>query len=174
MKNLILAFTLIFGSSAMAYSHLEGTWFGKDGKQIELIEFDGTLSIHTRSYYSNGAPSDYFFEFQIAQDREVQAGEIIEGRLRSIDGYYGCLFDQPAKMTLDYDGRLKMNFPLLAFHREIRSVRDEEGSVYRRQIDWTRWGYIERIYNFPIYRWRVVSNNCVIDKAIPTTSTLSR
>jgi hypothetical protein len=174
MKFSALIVSILLGHSAFAYSQLEGTWYGKDGKQVELIEFNGSLTVHTRSYYSNGAPSDYFFEFQIPQDHDIQAGEIVKGRLRSIDGYYGCLFDEEAQMTLDFDGTLKMNFPLLAFHREIRSVRGDRGSVSRRYVDWTRWGWVETVYRFPIERWTVISNTCVIDKKIDTTSRLTR
>lgn len=174
MKALFLALSLLVTSSAFAYSQLEGAWYGNDGKYVELIEFNGAITVHTRSYYHNGAPSDYFFEFQIPQDRDVQAGEVIKGRLRSIDGYYGCLFDEEAQMTLDFDGSLKMNFPLLAFHREIRSERERIGTGYYRQVDWTRWGFVESVYRFPVERWRVVSSKCVIDRKINTTSRLSR
>lgn len=173
MKAVILVL-MMMASPAFAYSHLEGSWYGHDGKPVEMVEFDGVLTMHTRSHYANGAPSDYFFEFAVPQNREVQAGEIYEGRLRSIDGYYGCVFDEPAKLSLDFDGRLKISFPLLAFHREIRSEREDRGHVYYREVDWTRWGFVETIYHFPIERWRVISSRCIIDKKIPTTSTLSR
>lgn len=174
MKALVLILSLVVSSSAFAYSQLEGAWYGKDGKFIELIEFNGSITIHTRSYYSNGAPSDYFFEFTVPQDRDVQAGEVVTGRLRSVDGYYGCLFDEEAHMTLDFDGSLKMSFPLLVFHREIRSEREPIGRGSYRQVDWTRWGFVESVYHFPVERWRVVSSKCVIDQKINTTSRLTR
>lgn len=174
MKALILILSVTMASWAFAYSQFEGSWYGKDGKHVELIEFNGVITIHTRSYYSDGSPSDYFFEFQIPPSRDIQAGEVYEGRLRSLDGYYGCVFDEPAKLSLDFDGRLKLNFPLLVFHREIRSVREDGGHVYRRSVDWTRWGFVESIYHFPIERWRVISSKCLIDKKIPTTSSLTR
>jgi hypothetical protein len=174
MKAMVLILSMLMASSAFAYSQLEGTWFGKDGKRVELVEFNSALTIHTRSYYADGSPSDFFFEFQVPAHRDVEAGEVIEGRLRSIDGYYGCVFDQPAKMSLDFDGRLKVNFPRLVFHREIREVREDRGFGYRKEVDWTRWGWVETVYHFPIERWTVVSNKCVIDDKINTTSILSR
>lgn len=174
MKALCFIFSMLFVSTGFAYGQLEGSWYGKDGKHIELIEFNGALTVHTRSYYHNGAPSDYFFEFPIPTSRDIQVGEVIQGRLRSIDGYYGCLFDEKAQMILDFDGSLKMNFPLLVFHRQIRSEREHGGYGYHRQVDWTRWGFVETVYRFPIERWKVVSSKCVIDKKINTTSRLTR
>jgi len=165
----------LLGSLAYAGSNLEGTWKSEDGKAtVRLVEFDGRLTLNTRSYYANGAPSDYFFEFRVPKDRDVQPGEILEGRLRSLDGYYGCVFDESAKAQLSEDGKLKLHYPLLTFHRETRSVRQGVGHGYRRVVDWTGWGWVETVYSFPIERWRVISSECVIDARNWSTGVLVR
>lgn len=165
MKMFVAALTLALSFNAVAGSNLEGAWMSEDGRAtVRLVEFDGLLTLNTRSYYYNGAPSDYFFSFRVPKDRDVQPGEILEGRIRSIDGFYGCLFEEPAKAQLTHDGRLKLHYPLLTFHRETRSVVDRDGrGGYRRVVDWNGWGWVETVYHFPIERWRVISSECVID-----------
>ncbi|MEK2646981.1 hypothetical protein [Bdellovibrio sp. BCCA] len=175
MKWIALAAVSFLGLSAQAGSNLEGEWRSEDGKAVvRLVEFNGKLTLNTRSYYSNGAPSDYFFEFRVPTDRDVRAGEILQGRLRSIDGYYGCVFDEEAQAQLAEDGKLKLHYPLLTFHRETRSVRQGIGVGYRRVIDWNGWGWVETIYSFPIERWRTISSECVVDAKNWSTGVLVR
>lgn len=165
MKVLIVfLMTIASGLSAHARSILEQPWQTADGSYVaQFVEFEGRLTLNTRSYYSNGAPSDYFYEFSMPTHRDVRPGEILQGRLRSLDGYYGCVFDEPAKLQLTAEGTLKVHYPLLTFYRETRSVRDgHSGYRYRREIDWTGWGWVERIYRYPVERWRVVSSECIV------------
>lgn len=173
MKFLIAILTLMMSLNARAESNLEGTWRAEEGGAlVRLVEFNGLLTLKTRSYYSNGAPSDYFFEFRVPSHREVMPGEILQGRLRSLDGYYGCVFDESAQAQLTTEGKLKLHYPLLTFHRETRSVRDGNGHGYRRVIDWNGWGWVETVYSYPIERWRVISSECVIDQRNWTTGVL--
>lgn len=174
MKGFILALSVLLVSPAFASSQLEGAWYGPEGKRVEFKTFENALTVHTRSYYSSGAPSDYFFDFTLPKGREVTAGEVLTGRVRSLDGHYGCVFDEAAKLMLNYDGSIKVQFPRLVFHREIREVREDRGYGYQRTVDWTRWGFVETVYRFPIERWRVISNKCVIDQRIDTTTRLAR
>lgn len=164
MKALLVILGLFVGMSAQARSVMEQPWQTADGNQIvRFVEFNGKLTLNTRSYYPNGAPSDYFFEFYMPVRGDVQPGETLQGRLRSIDGYYGCVFDEPAQAKLTTEGTLKLHYPLLTFHRETRSVRDGNGGYgYRRSIEWNGWGWVESIYHFPIEKWRVISSECVI------------
>lgn len=172
MKKFVLIFSL-FCSGAGAASTLDGFWQTEDGQtQIRLVEFNGSLTMNTRSYYASGAPSDYFFEFKLPANRPVKVEEIIPGRVRSVDGYYGCLFDESAQAQLTPDGKLKIHYPLLTFHRETRSVRQDGGVGYRREVDWKDWGWVEKIYSFPLERWRVISSECVIDQRNWTTGVL--
>lgn len=166
MKFLFLTLSLLVSLAVEARGVLEQPWQTQDGSQIvRFVEFNGKLTLNTRSYYANGAPSDYFFEFQLPPHRDVQPGEILQGRLRSLDGYYGCVFDEKAQAQWTVDGTLKLHYPLLTFHRETRSVRDgNAGHHYRRVIDWNGWGWVEKVYYFPVERWRVVSSYCVIDQ----------
>lgn len=166
MKWTVFVLILVLGGLSRAASSLEGSWRTEDGgKTVRLVEFNGLLTMNTRSYYSNGAPADYFFEFALPSARDVQPGETIQGRMRSIDGYYGCVFDEDAQVQLTPEGHLKVNFPLLSFHRVTRSVRDGHGGHrYRRTVDWNRWGWVETVYSFPIERWKVISSECVIDQ----------
>lgn len=164
---------LFLTMSASAYSRLDGFWTTEDGsKQIRAVEFGGRLTMNTRSFYADGTPSDYFFEFFLPPHRDVQPGEMLQGRLRSIDGKYGCVFDEPSQAQLGHDGKLKLHYPLLTFHREDRSARQTIGYEYRRVIDWNGWGWVETIYAFPIERWRVIYSECVIDARNWTTGVL--
>lgn len=174
MRLIVFVLMLICGGSVQAASNLEGSWMTQNGqKMVDLVEFNGFLTMNTRSFYSNGAPSDYFFEFTVPTNREVMPGETIQGRVRSVDGYYGCVFDEQAQAQLTPEGFLKVNYPLLTFHRETRSVRDGSGGYhYRRNVDWTRWGWVETVYSFPIERWRTISSECVIDQRNWITSVL--
>lgn len=166
MKMWIAILTLFAGVSAEARSVLEQPWQSADGRAVvRFVEFNGKLTLNTRSYYSNGTPSDYFFEFWMPEGRDVRPGEVIQGRLRSLDGYYGCVFDEHAQMQLTTDGTLKVHYPLLTFHRETRSVRDGNGGRhYRRVIDWNGWGWVETVYSYPVERWRVISSECVVNQ----------
>lgn len=160
----VISFFLVL--TAEARSVLEGSWQTADGaKIVRLVEFNGKVTLNTRSYYHNGAPSDYFYEFQLPAHRDVKPGEILQGRLRSLDGYYGCVFDEVAQAQWTREGTLKVHYPLLTFHRETRSVRDgRPGRHYRRVVDWNGWGWVETVYSFPVERWRVISSECVIDQ----------
>lgn len=163
--------------SLSAFAHnLEGSWTarGPGGQTVQFTVFDTVLTMQSRSYYASGEPSDYFFSFILPDARDVAPGEIIPGRVRSVDGYYGCLFDEKAELMLTASGDLKIHFPLLTFHRRYRSVREDRGYTYRRVVDWTEWGWVERVRSFPIERWRVISSECVIDARNPVTSVLSR
>jgi hypothetical protein len=159
---------------AFASSPLEGIWYGPGQKVVEFTEFDGLLTAQTQGRYSNGATSDFFFAFLLPVGRDLQPGEIVQGRIRSVDGYYGCLFDEKAELMLTSDGALKVNFPLLTFHRVTRSVRETKGYHYRRIVDWTHWGWVESIRSFPIEDWRVLSTECVIDQRNAMTTALRR
>lgn len=166
MKLILTLLVFVGASFANAASDVEGAWKVQDGsKIIHIQEFSDKLTFSTRAYYSNGAPSDYFYEFKMKTPGQVAAGEILQGRVRSVDGYYGCLFDEPAELQLTEKGTVKIHYPLLTFHRVTRSVRDgKAGYRYRRVVDWNGWGWIERITYFPIERWRVISSECVIDQ----------
>ena len=176
MKALILSLSILMtGSIVFAQSPLEGEWTNIDGtKKVRFAEFNGKLTLNTRAYYSTGEPSDYFFEFQLPKTG-VKPDEVIQGRLRSVDGYYGCLFDETAELMLTSDGKLKIHHPLLTFHTRTRSVRERDGGyVYRREVDWNGWGWVETVTSFPIDRWRVLSVECVIDQRNWSTHTLVR
>lgn len=177
MTQLLFVATLLLSApAALAARNLEGAWTarGPGGQTVEFVAFADVLTAQTRSYYATGEPSDYFFSFLLPEGRDVVPGEILPGRLRSVDGLYGCLFDEKAELMLTPDGDLKIHFPLLTFHREIRSVRETRGHRYRRVVDWTGWGWVERVRHFPIDEWRVISNECVIDARNPVTRVLYR
>lgn len=173
----ILASLLVGLCSFSALAHpLEGSWTarGPGGQAVEFTVFGNVLTAQSRSYYASGEPSDYFFSFLLPEGRDVEIGEIVPGRLRSVDGLYGCLFDEKAELMLTADGDMKIHFPLLTFHREYRSVRENRGYRYRRIVDWTGWGWVERVGYFPIEEWRVISSQCVIDARNPVTRVLYR
>jgi hypothetical protein len=96
----------------------------------------------------------------------MRVGDVVEGRVRSLDGYYGCVFDEKAYLQKDSQGQVKIRQPLLSYHRETRSIRDDRynGHYYERRIDWTGWGWVEYGYRFPIERWKVISSECVVDQ----------
>lgn len=150
----------------LAASPIEGRWRTQDNsKLVEINVFDGLATINTRSFYSNGASVDWFFEYSLPQGRELRVGEVVQGRVRSIDAYYNCVFDEPAQAMMESTGALKVHYPLLTYHRETKSVRDPRGGYYReRRVDWSRWGWVETYYGFPIDRYRVVSSECVVDQ----------
>lgn len=177
MKSLVFSFAVLLLLPLSSSAHnLEGAWTarGPGGQTVQFEVFDDVLTAQTRSYYATGEPADYFFSFLLPRGRDVEVGEILPGRLRSVDGLYGCLFDEKAELMLTAEGDLKIHFPLLTFHREIRSVREERGVRYRRRVDWSRWGWVERITSFPIEEWRVVSNECIVDARNPVTRVLVR
>lgn len=179
--NLMMLFTAIVvaimaPSGAWAQSPLEGEWTNVDGsKTVRFNEFNGKLTLAVRAYYSDGSPSDYFFEFKLPK-AGVKADEIIHGRMRSVDGYYGCLFDEPAEIMLTASGQLKVHHTLLTFHTRTTSVRDRdrEGWGYQRRVDWTDWGWVETVHSFPIERWRVTNVECVIDQRNWVTHVMQR
>lgn len=176
MKVTIVLSFFFLASFAFAESAIEGAWKVQDGsKVIRIHTYADKVTFNTRSYYSNGAPSDYFFEFKIPNASRITPGTILQGRLRSLDGYYGCIFDEPAEMQLVDEESWKIHYPLLTFHRVTRSVRDgRPGRHYRRVIDWNGWGWVERYYSFPVERWRVVSSECVIDQRNWRTEVITR
>lgn len=176
MKFAIIFLGVVWFSFAVAESAVQGSWKVEDGsKIIRIQEFADKLTFTTRSYYSNGAPSDYFFEFKMQKSVPALPGNIILGRVRSLDGYYGCVFDEPAELMLTDSGTLKIHYPLLTFHRVTRSVREgKPGRHYRRVVDWNGWGWVERYYSFPIERWKVISSECVIDQKNWQTQELTR
>lgn len=157
MKLFGFLFAMILSTSAFAHK-LEGEWVSESGKTIVLREYKGWLTINTRSYYDNGAPSDYFFAFGLPAIRDVRPGEYMIGRMRSIDGYYGCLFEEGPDMQYTPDGNLRMHYPLLSFTRDTRSRPNERF----HEVSWDRWAWVESLYSFPIERWRMVSSECTI------------
>lgn len=169
-----LALVLLSGAKTFALSSFDGVWFSEDGQNsVRLTEFDRKLTMHTRGYYANGAPSDYFFEFQLPKKRgPIPVDTILEGRVRSLDGYYGCVFDEKARAMIDENGRLRINHPLLTFYRETRTVVDDRGYRWGRTISWDGWYWVERVYQYPIRDWRVVSSECVVTQRNWVTAVL--
>lgn len=172
----ILSVCFIMPFASHAASVLDGAWNTEDGsKQIRINEFNGSVTLSTSAYYNNGALVTWFFEYKLPQGRDIQSGETIKGRVRSVDGYYSCVFDEKAEAKLEAPGILKVHFPLLTYHRETRSVRDGNGGYYHeRTVDWNGWGWVETNYGFPIERYRVISSECIIDQRNWTTSTLTQ
>ncbi len=170
----VLAGLLIAPMMASAQSSLEGLYRNEDNtKEVRLLQFNRSLTMNTVSYYSTGQDVNWFFEFILPADRDVRVGESITGRVRSLDSYYNCVFDEKAFLQKDAQGNLKVHHPLLTYHRETRSVRDGNGGFqYGRRVDWTGWGWIETGYYFPIERWKVISSECVIDQRNWTTALL--
>lgn len=166
-KNILMTISFLFLSPfAYAQSPLEGLWCSlESGQSIKLTQFGSNLTGSTRSFYSDGSPSDYFFSFILPQ-APIQPNQIIKGTIRSVDGYYGCLFDQPAELMMASNREIKIRFPLLTFHLRTESVRnpDADGYTSSRQVDWTGWGWIESVSYFPIQAWRVTSKECIIDQ----------
>jgi len=153
--------------------NLEGTWTNPaSGQSIDFYAFDGLLTAHTTAHFASGEPEDYFYEFQLPPD--LQPGEVAEGHMRSVDGYYGCLFDQPAELEVTDGGALKLHFPLLSFHLETRSVGTTIGYEHKRRVDWDGWRWVVTVFHFPIERWREVSSRCVIDQSNSSTLFLVR
>lgn len=158
----ILALVLV-GSTAAA--SLEGTYRTEDGlKEVRLVQFGSSLTMNTVSYYHDGSAVNWFYEFVVPAN--MKADDVVEGRVRSLDGYYGCVFDEKAYLQKDPQGQLKIRQPLLSYHRETRSIRDDRynGHYYEYRVDWTGWGWVESGYRFPIERWKVISSKCVIDQ----------
>ncbi|WP_413582761.1 hypothetical protein [Bdellovibrio sp. HCB288] len=151
----------------------EGTYENKSRTaQADLIEFDGSVTMNTTSFYANGAAVNWFFDFKMPKNREVKVGETVKGRVRSVDGLYGCVFDEKAEMKMEANGVVKIRFPLLTYHFETREVRERVGTGYRRYIDWTGWGWVERGYRFPIERYRIISQECVVTQKNMTVNLL--
>lgn len=175
-KSLLLVFILSLVQISSASSLLEGEWLPLDSQEsVRLVEFNQILTFSTHSYYSNGAEVKWFFKYALPENREVSPGEVLEGRVRSIDSYYNCVFDEKAQAQLQADGTLKIHYPTLTYHRETRSIRDgNSGHYYEREVDWTHWGWVEKIYHFPIERYRVISSECVIDQRNWITEVLIR
>lgn len=175
-KAIFLVFIFGLLQIASASSILEGEWHPLDSQDsVRLVEFNHLLTFSGQSYYSNGAEVKWFFKYSLPKDRQVNPGELLNGRVRSVDSYYNCVFDEKAQAQLQADGTLKIHFPTLTYHRETRSVRDgRSGHYYERQVDWTDWGWVERIYHFPIERYRVISSECVVDQRNWITQVLIR
>ncbi|WP_413558879.1 hypothetical protein [Bdellovibrio sp. HCB209] len=151
----------------------EGTYENKNRTaEVDLVEFDGSVTMNTTAFYGNGAAVNWFFDFKMPKGRDVQVGETVKGRVRSIDGLYGCVFDEKAEMKMEAGGIVKIRFPLLTYHMETRSVRERIGTGYRRYVDWNGWGWVERGYHFPIERYRVISTECVVTQRNHTVNVL--
>ncbi len=172
----ILGLCLLTPYFSKATSALEGSWSTEDGsKLIQINEFNGTATWMTESYYSNGIAVNWFFQYTLPTGRDVKIGETIQGRVRSVDGYYNCAFDELAEAQLQSSGVLKVHFPLLSYHRETRSVRDgKDAYYYEHTLDWSGWGWVETSYGFPIERYRVISSECLIDQRNWITSVLTQ
>jgi hypothetical protein len=176
----MLRFAVLFlisavASTSMAISALEGTWNTEiPGKTVEFVEFGGSLTMNTQSFYPNGAAINWFYEFDLPPGRDAQPGEILQGRVRSVDGFYGCVFDMPAHLELDVDGRLKMNFPILSYHVVSYPVNGPViGVGSRTTVSWNGWGWIQQVCNFPIQQW-YYANACVVDQQNWITNALTR
>lgn len=173
-KGLLFSLIGLFSLCAQAMSPWEGAWTEDGQKYVQINEFYGQLTLHTQAFFSNGAVEDYFFEFDLPKNRPVQDGEILPGRLRSVDGLYSCVFDQPAQMQMDDSGHLRLHYPLLTFFRRTTEVREDGGSYYQRRLSWDGWEWIESITSFPLEKWRTISSECVISQTHWQTSVLSR
>jgi len=146
---------------------LDGNWrsLAPGGKTVRFTSFQDKLTMRTDAYYSNGAQVIYFFDFQVPTQTPVPTQKVFKGRVRSLDGLYGCVFDEKAELHVTAEGTLKLYFPLLTYHQKIRSVRELDGGFYyERVIDWSDWGWVESVTSFPTERWRVLSTECVIDQ----------
>ncbi|MBO9666675.1 MAG: hypothetical protein J7501_07650 [Bdellovibrio sp.] len=174
MKKHLCAFVAAVILPVLAHASIfEGTYQNQNGTyQADLIEFNSSITLNTASFYANGAPINWFFEFRLPKNHEVKVGETVEGRVRSVDSYYGCVFDEPAKMKMEANGNVKIHFPLLTYHLETRSVRETVGHWYQKRIDWTGWGWVVTKYNFPIERYKVISTECVVVQRNNTTNIL--
>lgn len=173
-KYLIVALVLAVPFVASAASILEGRWTQDGSKITQVNEFNGSVTLNTTAYYATGEAVNWFFNFPLPKGRDVKPGEVIQGRVRSVDGYYSCVFDEKAEAMLEKDGRLKIHFPTLTFYYETREVRDRRGYYRGRQVDWTYWGWVESIYYFPIEEWRTISSKCVVSQRNWLTHVLSR
>ncbi len=172
----LMFFLFIMPFASFAASVLDGSWLTEDGsKLVQMSEFNGAVTLSTSSNYGNGSQVNWFFAYNLPKNRDIQVGETIQGRVRSVDGYYGCVFDESAEAKLEATGIFKIHFPLLTYHRETRSVRDSNGGYYdQRVVDWNGWGWVETNYGFPIERYRVISSECVIDQRNWITNTLTK
>ncbi|WP_413292470.1 hypothetical protein ACLSU7_13770 [Bdellovibrio sp. HCB185ZH] len=173
MNKWIVAMMLVLPGVSQAGNIFEGTYENKSRTyETDLIEFDGSVTMNTTSFYANGAQVNWFFEFKMPKNHDVQVGETVKGRVRSVDGLYGCVFDEKAEMKMEKDGVVKIRFPLLTYHFETRSVTERVGTGYRRYVDWTGWGWVERGYHFPIERYRIISQECVVTQRNNTVNVL--
>lgn len=172
-KFIVALMVLALPVISQAKNIFEGTYENKNRTaEIDLVEFDGSVTMNTMAFYGNGAAVNWFFDFKMPKGRQVQVGETVKGRVRSIDGLYGCVFDEKAEMKMEAGGIVKVRFPLLTYHMETRSVRERIGTGYRRYVDWNGWGWVERGYHFPIERYRVISNECVVTQRNYTVNVL--
>ncbi|WP_413289002.1 hypothetical protein [Bdellovibrio sp. HCB337] len=176
MQKILAMLFLSFPLFVHAGSVFDGNWSTQDGsKLIPIAEFDGSVTLSTSTYYNNGALVTWFFEFKLPPGGDAKVGEVINGRVRSIDGYYSCVFDEKAKLQLQSDGALKIHFPLLTYHRETRSVRDpRQGHYQERYVSWDGWGWVETRYSFPIDHYRVISSECIVDQRNWVTNILTK
>ena len=178
MKKMTLSTFALFLVAPLfspAASLMEGSWKSSDGsKLVEITEFNGSVTFSTTAYYNNGAEVNWFFDYRLPKGRDAQVGETNKGRVRSVDGYYNCVFDESAEAKLESNGILKIRFPLLTYHRETRSVREGGGYYHERRVVWDGWGWTETRYGFPVDRYRVVSSECVVDQRNWVTNTLTK
>ncbi|WP_413576081.1 hypothetical protein ACLVWU_16985 [Bdellovibrio sp. HCB290] len=172
MKKLIVLLMALAPAVSIA-NIFEGTYENKSRTaQADLIEFDGSVTMNTTSFYANGAAVNWFFDFKMPKNHEVKVGETVKGRVRSVDGLYGCVFDEKAEMKMEANGVVKIRFPLLTYHFETREVRERIGTGYRRYVDWTGWGWVVHGYHFPIERYKIISQECVITQKNMTVNVL--
>lgn len=172
-KFIVAMIMMVAPAMSQAGNIFEGTYENKARTaEVDLIEFDGSVTMNTTSFYGNGAAVNWFFDFKMPKDREVKVGETVKGRVRSVDGLYGCVFDEKAEMKMEANGVVKVRFPLLTYHFETRSVNERIGTGYRRYIDWNGWGWVERGYHFPIERYRIISQECVVTQRNMTVNVL--
>lgn len=175
MRNLFGFICAFVPTLTFAASSFEGHWRTEDGAKLVFIsEFDGSVTMNTMSYYSDGTPVNWFFQFKLPVGRDVVGGETISGRVRSVDAFYNCVFDEKAQTQLQADGVLKVHYPLLTYHRETRSRRENRGHYRETHIDWNDWGWVETRYSFSIEHYRVISSQCVIDQRNWVTKILTK
>lgn len=166
----IIAMT-VMGSLSLAHpssvaTPLAGWWQSVEtGKSIYFHKFENKFAGSTRSYYSDGSPSDYLFQFNLPKDG-LKPNQKIQGKVLSLDGYYGCAFEENASLYLDDNNLMHLEYTLLRFHLRTTQQRSSipNGWESIRSIDWTGWGWVEYERIVPIERWRTIKSECIIDQ----------
>lgn len=172
-KLLVIFLALSLGQLSLASGSFDGQWASvESGEVTQLLEFEGVVTFTTKSYYTNGAEVNWFFSFK---GHDAKPGAILKGRVRSVDGFYSCVFDEDLKAQMQADGSLKISFPILVYHRESKFGRTSRtGYYFEREVDWSDWRWVERIYKFPVETYRLISTECVIDQKNWITHLLKR